>query len=195
MTKEEIKQTYLKNEKILWTKTPDALKLFTRADFVLVPLSVILGGGMLIYAISSLLLMLQGKSVSFSLVGITLILISIYLIFGRLWYRKKRVERNIYFITEKRVFVFNTLRDTVILDMLLTDVTMRQQKNTLYLGDSYLFGNIIYGLGLDVFLHNVASESPAFYAISDTDTPAGIITDAKKQGKAAFYDRTDSDFI
>ena len=192
MTKEEIQKEYFyENETVLWSSTADALHYFTRTDFVLVPLSLLLGGMLLFYAFSAFVLMLQAKSMAFSLAGITSVLIGIYLIFGRIWYRHKRLSRNIYFVTENRVFVFNTLRDTVTLDMPIADALPEVSQNTLFLGEKRLAGDLLYGLGLDVFFHHFTTESPAFYAISNPELVKKQIKQAKKMRKWGNQDAND----
>jgi len=192
MTKEEIqKQYFYENETVLWSGTADALRYFTRTDFVLVPLSLLLGGMLLVYAFSSFWLMVQAKSMAFSLAGLTSLLIGTYLIFGRIWYRHKRLSKNIYFVTENRVFVFNTLRNTVVVDMPIADALPEVFQNTLFLGEKRLAGDLLYGLGLDVFFHHFTTESPAFYAISNPELVKKQIKQAKKMRKWGKQDADD----
>lgn len=192
MTKEEIQKQYFnEDEAVLWSGTADALRYFNRTDFVLVPLSLIFGGMLLTYAGSAFVLMVQGKSMAFSLSGITCLLIGIYLIFGRIWYRHKRLSKNIYFVTDKRVFVFNTLRNTVTLDMPIADALPEILQNNLFLGNKQLGSDLLYGLGLDVFFHRLTTESPAFYAISCPELVKKQIKQAKKLRKWGKQDADD----
>lgn len=192
MTKEEIQNKYFtQGEQILWFGTPDTLRYFTRSDLVLVPISVIIGGFLLSYAYSSLMLMLRGQSVAFALSGITLLLLGFYLIFGRIWYRHKRLSKNLYFVTSERVFVFNTLRNSVAADVPLDATAPEVFQNTLFLSDKFLGGDLIYGLGLDVFFHNAVKESPAFTAISNPEQVKKTIKRAKKNRKKGNYDTDD----
>ena len=118
MTKEEIKNKYFhEEEKILWSGTPEKLKTFSKYDVFLIPVTVIFAVFILVYVYSAFMLMIQGKSAAFALSGITCLLVAFYLVLGRIWYRNKRLSKNLYFITNKRVFVFNTLRDTVTVDI------------------------------------------------------------------------------
>ncbi len=192
MTKEEIQKQYFnENEAVLWSGTADALRYFTRTDFVLVPLSLLFGGMLLTYAFSAFVLMAQGKSMAFSLSGITCVLIGMYLIFGRIWYRHKRLSKNIYFVTENRVFVFNTLRNTVTVDIPIADALPEILQNTLFLGRKQLGSDLLYGLGLDVFFHRFTTESPAFYAISNPELVKKQIKQAKKMRKWGKQDADD----
>ena len=184
MTKEEIQnQHFYEDETILWSGTADALRYFDRTDFVLVPLSLIFGGMLLSYAYAAFLLMVQGKSMAFSLSGITCLLLGVYFIFGRIWYRHKRLSKNMYFITDRRAFVFNTLRNMVVLDIPIADATPEAFQNTLFLGGKRLGSDLLYGFGLDVFFYRLTTQTPAFYAISNPEAVKKQVKQAKKMRK------------
>ena len=202
MTKEELKHANIdSDEVILWEGTPDKLGYFSRTDICLIPITLIFGGLLLSYAYSSFMLMLQGKSVAFALSGITILLIAFYLVFGRIWYRHKRLSKNLYVVTDRRVLVMNMLRDTVTADIPLSEVSPETFRNDLYLSYKYLGGDLVYGLGLDIFFRNMSTESPAFYAISDPQKVEKLLKKAKKNNKAAngrkeaSHASDDSDFI
>lgn len=181
MTKEEIiKQYFADDEEILWFSKPTTLKPFLRTDMILIPLTLILGGYILWYAYASLMLLITGQNATFALSGITLFLIGLYLVFGRIWYRYKRISKNFYFVTNKRVFVFNALRNTVTVNMPLKEVNPEAFQHDLFLGDKHLGGDFIYGLGLDIFLRNIAQETPGFYAIDD---PKAVIKTIKRANR------------
>lgn len=182
MTKEDIQKNYFTDdEEILWFSKPTALKPFLRTDMILIPLTLIVGGYIFYYAYASLMLLIRGQNATFALSGITLFLISIYLMLGRIWYRYKRISNNFYFVTSKRVFVFNALRDAVTVNTPLAEVTPEAFQHDLFLGDKHLGGDIVYGLGLDIFFWNIASETPGFYAIDDPKAVLKTIKRAKKQ--------------
>ena len=196
MTIEDIKTKHIpEDEKVLWSATPDVLGYFSRMDICLIPITLIFGWFMLSYVYASFMLMLQGKSVAFALSGITILLICFYLVFGRIWYRHKRLSKNVYFVTDTRILVFNTLRDTVTADLPLLEVSPEVFKNDLFLSSKNLGGDIVYGLGLDIFFRNMSSESLAFYAISDPQKVSKIIKKAAKESKRRKGDSHDTGFI
>ncbi len=193
MTKEEIAKRYFTDdEEVLWFDSPKKQSWFTRMDVLLVPLTMVLGGLMLVYAVFSMILMFRGQSMAFALSGITILLIAFYLLFGRIWYRRKRISRNLYFVTSARVFVFNTLRDVAAVDIPLENVSPVCAKHDLYLSSKLFVGDFVYGLGLDLFFRNFVQESPAFYGIDDPAFVSNIIERAQNQRKAVQHD---SDFI
>ena len=152
MTKEEIQNKYFaEDEEVLWSGTADTLRFFMRTDFILIPLTVIIGGFLLSYAYSSMMLMIRGQSVAFALSGITFLLIGLYLIFGRIWYRHKRLSRNLYFVTSDRCFVFNTLRDKVTVDIPINDVEPEAFQNDLFLSGKFWAAILYMAWGLMCF--------------------------------------------
>lgn len=175
MTVNEIKEKHLKNEKILWQGCPQKVPVFTKADFLLVPFSLIFGGFLLGYAFLSALAMIAGQGIMFSLVGLTFLILGLYIIFIRLWYRKKRVSREVYFVTSKRVFGFDTMRDTVMFDIDLKKTDLSLGDKRLELGEINSIGDFIYGLGLDVFFRKISHETPSFKYINDINGVAKII--------------------
>lgn len=175
MTNAQIKEKYFKNDTVLWEGAPNKVPVFSKADFLLVPFSLIFGGFLLGYAILSAIAMLAGQGILFSLVGITFFILGIYLIFLRLWYRKKRISREVYFVTNKRVFGFDTMRDNVLFDIPLRDVELSLGYKSLELGEANSIGDFIYGLGLDIFFRKFSKETPAFKYIDNIEKVCKII--------------------
>ena len=181
MTTQDIIKKYLKNEQILWSGTPQNTPLLQRSDILLIPFTVIFGGIFIIYAIISALMMIAGQGIMFSLIGITALLIGIYIVFIRFWYRKKRISRQVYFVTEKRVFAFDTLRDDVIFDILIKDVEVYSGHKSLIFGETNAVGDFIYNLGLDIFFRKFSKETAAFRYIDDINGIAKIILKTKEK--------------
>lgn len=171
----DIKEKYFKNERVLWQSKPEKVPVFNRGDFLYVPFSLIFGGMMLVYAIVSAIMMFSGQGIMFSLAGITALLLGIYFIFLRLWYRKKRISREVYFVTDKRVFAFDTMRDDVIFDIPTENITMYLGNKSLIFGEINSIGDFVYGMGLDIFFRKFVKETPAFRYIDDIKKVSEII--------------------
>lgn len=181
MTKEEIIRKYLNNEKILWQKKPEKVSLFNKWDILMIPLTLIFGGSLLMYAVLSFIMMIKGESFMFSLIGITSFIIGAYILFLRLWYRKKRIKKQIYFVTDKRAFAFDTMRDSVLFDIPLDETDLYLGDKSLILGNTNSIGDFVYNLGLDIFFRKLAHETPAFKYINDINEVSKIIiTNAEK---------------
>ncbi len=170
-----IKEKYLKDETILWQGKPEKVPTFNKLDFLLVPFSLVIGGMMLVYAVVSAIMMFSGQGIMFSLAGITALLLGVYFIFLRLWYRKKRISREVYFVTDKRVFAVDTMRDNVIFDIPLENVVMYLGDHSLILGETNSIGDFVYGMGLDIFFRKFAKETPAFRYIEDIKKISDVI--------------------
>lgn len=194
MTTQEIINKYLKHEQVLFCGKPENTPTFHKSDIFMIPFTLIFGGAFIIYALISALMMIAGQGIMFSLLGITCLILGIYFIFIRLWYRKKRISRQVYFVTERRVFAFDTLRDDVVFDILLEDVEVFSGGKSLILSETNAIGDFVYNLGLDIFFRKFAKETPAFRYIDNTNDVAKIILKAKEKTTAKDED-DDSLFI
>lgn len=182
MTTNEIANKYLKDEQILWQGEPKNVPLFHKSDILILPFTILFGGFLIAYAVISAIMMFAGQGIWFSLVGITFLLMGIYIVFLRLWYRKKRIKRQRYFVTSKRVFAFDTLRDDVLFDIPLNETDLYLGHKSLILTDvTNATGDFVYNLGLDIFFRKFAHETPAFRYIDDIAGVSKIIvTNSKK---------------
>ncbi len=181
MTKDEIKSKYLNNETILWQGGALNVPLLNKSDILLIPFTLIFGGLFIIYALISALMMIAGESALFSLVGITFLLIGLYILFFRIFYRKKRIQREIYFVTENRVFAFDSMRDEVIFDISLNETELYLGDKSLILGSTNSIGDFVYNLGLDIFFRKFIKATPTFKYIDDISGVYKIIIENKKK--------------
>lgn len=181
MNTEEIKDKYLKNETILWQGAPSKPRLFNKSDIFMIPFTIVFGGMFIIYAFISALLMITGESIMFSFVGITFVILGLYILIFRLFYRRKRISRQVYFVTDKRVFSFDTLRDEVIFDIPLDETELFLGDKSLILGDTNAIGDFIYNLGLDVFFRKFSKETPAFRYLDNINEISKIIIENKEK--------------
>ena len=193
MTYDEIKEKYLKNEKIIWQGKPVRVPLLNKSDFLLIPLSLAFGVLLISYSLFSLIAMIAGHGIMFSLIGITFLLIGFYIIFGRLWYRRKNIKSRLYFVTDKRVFCFDTMRNNVTFDILLPDIDLTYDEKGLYFSNGNIVSDFIYNMGIDVFFRKYAKESPAFIYIDNLKEVAKLII--KNTPKEEDENNDDSLFI
>jgi len=180
MTNEKIIDTYLKDEKILWQGKPENVPTFNKWDILLIPLTLLLGIPMIFYTIIGAIATFTGNGAQFALVGITAFIIGIYILVLRFWYRKKRISRQVYYVTEKRVFAFDDMRDEVLFDFPLYETDLSLGYKTLALSEPNAIGDFIYNMGLDIFLRKFIKETPSFYYINDITRVSKIITKNSK---------------
>ena len=181
MTNEEIIKKHLNNEKILWHGAPVKVPLFNKWDIFMIPFTLIFGGSMIFYAVLALIMMIKGESILFSLIGITAILMGAYILLFRLWYRKKRIKKQVYFVTNKRAFAFDTMRDAVIFDIPLSETDLYLGDKSLIVGDANSIGDFVYNLGLDIFFRKFAKETPSFKYIDNINGVSKIIMTNKEK--------------
>jgi hypothetical protein len=89
-------------ERVLWTGKPSAPGWFQRQDWVLVPFSLMWGGFAIFWEVAALSSRSARQSVLFPLWGIPFVLMGLYLIVGRLYVRRRTLERSVYVLTDRR---------------------------------------------------------------------------------------------
>ncbi len=181
MTNEEIIKKHLNNEKVLWQGEPVKVPLLHKSDIFMIPFTLIFGGSLIFYAIMAAIMMIKGESIIFSLVGITALIMGAYILFFRLWYRKKRIKKQVYFVTDKRAFAFDTMRDDVLFDIGLSETDLYMGDKSLIVGETNSIGDFVYNIGLDIFFRKFAKETPAFRYIDDISGVSKIIMTNKEK--------------
>lgn len=181
MTNEEIIKKHLNNEKVLWQGNPVKVPLLHKSDIFMIPFTLIFGGSLIFYAIMAAIMMIKGESIMFSLVGITALIMGAYILFFRLWYRKKRIKKQVYFVTKKRAFAFDTMRDDVLFDIELSETDLYMGDKSLIIGETNSIGDFVYNIGLDIFFRKFVKETPAFRYIDDISGVSKIIMTNKEK--------------
>ena len=83
---QEFQGYLLKDENILWTGQPEPSVIFNKGDIYMIPISLFLGGFVILWGINAMLNISESGNVGsiFSaLFGIPIVLLGLYLIFGR----------------------------------------------------------------------------------------------------------------
>lgn len=184
MTIQDIINKYFKNEKILWQGAPEKVPTFNKWDIFLIPFTLFLGIPMIFYAIVGAIAVFTGNGAMFALVGITALIIGIYILFLRFWYRKKRIKNLLYFVTDARAFCFDTMRDEVVFDIPLYETELGLGYKCLLVAQPYAIGDFIYNIGLDIFLRKFSKETPSFKYISNIEEVSKIIMTNSKEKDA-----------
>ena len=184
MTIQDIKDKYFNNENILWQGKPENVPTFNKWDIFLIPFTIFLGIPMIFYTVLGILAMITGSGAQFAFIGITSFVIGFYLLFLRFWYRKKRIKNLLYFVTDKRVFCFDAMRNDVIFDITLSEVDLALSDKSLVLAQPFAIGDFIYNIGLDIFLRKFAKETPSFKYIDNIEEVSEIIMTNSKEKDA-----------
>lgn len=92
----------LPDERLLWVGRPDPGKHLTRSDLYLVPFSLLWGGFAIFWEAS---VVTDGAGVAPTLFGGPFVLVGLYLIIGRFFYKAHRKRRTVYGLTRDRALV------------------------------------------------------------------------------------------
>jgi hypothetical protein len=105
-TAEELfRDDLLKDEKVLWMGQPETSVIFSRADFYLIPFSLVWCGFCLFWEIGAL----RSSNIVVTLFGIPFLAIGAYLLFGRFIYKYWKKTHTYYAVTSERVLILTTL--------------------------------------------------------------------------------------
>jgi len=167
----------IKDEKILWTGKPNPEILFTSADIFLVPFSLMWGGFALFWEASVLGIgFLSEKSSStpfipFALFGIPFVLIGLYFIFGRFFYKKWKKGNMYYAVTNKRILIITqTMNKNIQAEYIdrIPAINYSQNKNgtgTIKFGNANFMMGMYDNTGLDFFSSFYGKATPTFFDI------------------------------
>ena len=98
----QIRQRLRPGENLLWSGRPDPAVRFSPADRFLVPFSIMWGGFALFWEAS---VIASGGAPFFVLWGIPFVIMGLYFIFGRFWFKRRQKLRTAYGITNERAIV------------------------------------------------------------------------------------------
>lgn len=182
----------LKDEKIVWTAQPGA-SLFAPADLFLVPFSLMWGGFALFWEASVLTIGGNGGNagppIIFPLVGGMFVVVGLYFIFGRFFYKAYKNRRTFYAVTNQRVIVLtNTLSRNVQATFIKSVPTINKRvkadgSGTLRFGNSSGFGGMAAmceNTGLDFFGSFYGEQPPAFHSIRDAEKVYRMVADIQQ---------------
>lgn len=141
-----IKQELLTDEYIIWSGQPDGSKIFSKADFFLIPFSLLWGG----FAITWEMTVLGFDApLLFKLWGLPFVAVGLYMIFGRFIYKAKMKKKTYYYVTNKRVISLkNSSRVQVEAEFITSLPAVNKSVNSSGSGD-IIFGSSQGFLGMN----------------------------------------------
>jgi hypothetical protein len=170
----------LPEEQILWSGQPDASVIFTKADAIRIPFSLLWGGFacfweyMALGGVRGMNLHNSPDAIAtiFPLFGIPFVLMGLYFVFGRFFYKRYMKLRTYYVLTNKRVLAF-TGKDARKLRAVRLDTLSNIEKNI----DPSGFGTVIFGnkspmaffddSGMEFFNRQYGEPTMAFFGIRE----------------------------
>ena len=185
----------LGGERLLWTGQPDPRVIFERVDIFLVPFSLLWGGFALAWEAGVLGLGVFGEGHRsavpwfFVLWGIPFVLVGLYFIAGRFFYKAWRKRRTYYALTNKRALVLVEGRGHTLRACFLSAVpTINKSVRPSGVG-TITFGNTSWAsmydnTGMDFFgaMGALGADSTVrFNDVRDADRVYGLAMAARKE--------------
>jgi len=185
----------LAGERLLWTGQPDPRVIFERVDIFLVPFSLLWGGFALVWEAGVLGLGVFGEGHGsavpwfFVLWGIPFVLVGLYFIAGRFFYKAWRKRRTYYALTNKRALVLVEGRGRMLRACFLSAVpTINKSVRSSGVG-TITFGNTSWASmynnsGMDFFgaMGALGADSTVrFNDVRDADRVYGLAMAARKE--------------
>ena len=185
----------LGGERLLWTGQPDPRVIFERVDIFLVPFSLLWGGFALAWEAGVLGLGVFGEGHRsavpwfFVLWGIPFVLVGLYFIAGRFFYKAWRKRRTYYALTNKRALVLLEGRGHTLRACFLSAVpTINKSVRPSGVG-TITFGNTSWAsmydnTGMDFFgaMGALGADSTVrFNDVRDADRVYGLAMAARKE--------------
>ncbi|MDI6758927.1 MAG: hypothetical protein QMD94_04575 [Candidatus Omnitrophota bacterium] len=185
-----LQKQLLKDESILWKGQPEVGILFSASDIFLVPFSLLWGGFAVFWEF--LVLFMKDKTgqrapVFFALFGIPFVLIGLYFIFGRFFYKKWKKQKTYYAVTDKRVLIVTSLfgediQAAYINTLPCINKSMRSNGiGTVKFGNPSFMVDMYKNTGLDFFASFYGRDVPIFYDIKDAEKVYQIVNDLRNK--------------
>ncbi len=193
MHEDQFKKELIGDEKILWTGRPESSVIFTAADIFLIPFSILWGGFAVFWESMALFAFLasEGEPVTavFPLFGIPFVVIGLYFIFGRFWFKKRKKKETYYALTDKRALILTKWPWVRFESIDLKQISSIQKSirtdgiGTLKFGDAGQYGlsSVYQNTGMDLISFCYGPITQAFYDIKD----AGSVYDKAAHAKAS----------
>lgn len=168
MDAQKTAERYLhEGETLLYAASPHQVKILDEYDILLLPLTLLIGAALLTAVIAPFAAGGMRGFGFFSLLGILLLLIAFYLTIGRLWYRTKRMKREVYAITDRRVLLIHTLREETVDELPRHEVHPVIKGRNIRLAPRQTAGDLFYALGLDLFFHAPLQATPVMRSLEN----------------------------
>lgn len=185
---EVFRKELLSDESIEWTGQPDPSIVFSKMDAFLVPFSLMWGGFAIFWELSVTGILFQSKGhggpppVLFALFGVPFVLMGLYFIFGRFFYKAWKKKRTYYAVTNRRVVTVTVgprgrnVQATLIRDIPTINKSVGGSGvGTLIFGNSGGISGYYANTGMDWMGSAYGIAALAFYDIADANTVCELV--------------------
>lgn len=169
----------LDGEKILWAGQPDASKIFTAADILLIPFTLLWTS---FPALGLLAGMRSNESDPlFSLFLIPFIAVGLYILIGRFFYKSWAKRRTYYAITDRRVIVISGGRKRRVIASFIRDIPTvnssigKNNMGRIIFGNTSPYAASFGNTGMDFTGNNSAPLPPIFYDLENAQEVLDLV--------------------
>ena len=188
---ETLRPDLLPGERIVWAGRPVPGHLFTASDVFLVPFSLLWGGFALFWEAGVLGLGPFGGGgrsapAFFALWGVPFVLMGLYFIIGRFFYKVWRKRRTIYAVTDRRVLLLTTTFgrrvQAAFLNVLpgISTSVSRDGVGTITFGSGSVIDAWYGNTGMELFGWGRSSGTLAFYDVPDAAGVAAMVSERQR---------------
>ena len=165
------------DEALLWVGQSSTHKLFTRFDLFLIPFSIFWCGLAIYWEYSALLVIIRqshGPGLFSPLFGLLFVLIGIYLMVGRFFYKNYQKQNTFYALTNQRVLISKTAKKNLQTQWIHEISTIHKSVDsagigTLIFGNIPMFGSFYGNTGLDFLASQYNNDVMALYDIPNAE--------------------------
>ncbi len=184
---EVLQRELFPGERIEWLGQPDPRRWFATADVFLVPFSLLWGGFAIFWEVSVITDSEEGGPF-FVLWGIPFVLMGLYFMVGRFFYKAWRKRRTIYAVSDRRVFVVRTApRPSVSADFIdrvptINHTIRTDGSGTVRFGNPSWFGSAYANTGMEFFngFHGGA-DAMSFYDLPDAREVVSLLEKLRRR--------------
>jgi len=180
----------LTDEKILWAGQPEP-KLFTGADFYLIPMGLFVFCFSIFWVSQASHMMRHGFEFPFSLFplfGIPIVLMGFYMLFGRFFFKSWKQRNTYYAVTDQRALIL-CIAPSRSLQAVIINANSNLNKSinsdgtgTISFGTSSPRAAAYANTGMEVFITaGGLALAPAFYDIKDANTVYQLISNQQRK--------------
>lgn len=178
-----IRDELIAGENILWSGKPEQ-KIFCKNDLKMIPFSLLWGGFAIFWETEVLK---EGKPIFMPIVGSVFVLIGLYIIIGRFFYKAYVKKRTCYYVTNKRLILAKISRRTKVKAEYINSLKTIDKdigsdgSGDLIFGDIGFMSSMYLNTGMDAFAKTKAyGQLPlAFYDLARADEVSRIINEVK----------------
>lgn len=132
-SREKFSSELIDGETISWAGQPDPSVIFSKSDAIMIPFSLLWGGFAIFWELSALAPCKPGSGSGgtdfiFPLFGVPFVLIGIYMIIGRFFYKAWKKKRTYYAVTDQRILILTKTGSTNLQALFFKDIPAIQKS-------------------------------------------------------------------